>query len=115
MIVKTIYLRWTNVPSVERPTESRQSRSSKGTVQMHKREVSRQSSLRAVYKRAVTRLIENLALPVPELSEIKAGVGVFVFVPSKMIAEKQNSERLLHELPRNCLVKSSLFSWIVFE
>ena len=40
----------------------------KAQDQMHKREASRQSSLRAAISEQLKRLIENLALPVPELS-----------------------------------------------
>jgi len=71
MIAKTIYLKWTKVPSLERPTwpKSRERCSEKSTrPNVHKREASRQSSLRAVISEQLKRLIENLALPVPELS-----------------------------------------------
>ena len=37
-------------------------------AQMHKREASRQSSLRAAMSEQLERLVENLSLPVPELS-----------------------------------------------
>jgi len=46
-------------------------------------------------KRALERLIENLALPVPKLSKQGWGRG-FLQTATKMIAEKQNSQRLLH-------------------
>ena len=71
MIAKTIDLRWTKVPSLERPTwaKSREHTALRKTQdQMHKREASRQSSLRAAISEQLQRLIENLALPVPELS-----------------------------------------------
>jgi len=54
-------------------------------------------------KRALERLIENLALPVPKLSKQGWGRGFLQTTP-KMIAEKQNSQRLLHETTRNWLV-----------
>ena len=75
MIAKTIYFRWTKVPSLERPTwaKSREHCSEKAQGQMHKREASRQSSLRAAISEQLKRLIENLALPVPELSLIVLG------------------------------------------
>src|SRR5205807_6364414 len=77
MIAKTIDLRWTKVPSFERPTwaKSREHCSEKSTRPMHKREASRQSSLRAAISEQLKRLIENLALPVLELSISNAGVG----------------------------------------
>jgi hypothetical protein len=57
---------------------------------MHKREASRQSSLRAAISEQLKRLIENLALPVPELST-NAGVrGIFVSRP-KNFAKKTRS------------------------
>lgn len=75
MIAKTIDLRWAKVPSLERPTwaKSREHCSEKAQDQMHKREASRQSSLRAAISEQLKRLIENLALPVPELSPIMLG------------------------------------------
>src|SRR5688572_27150321 len=79
MIAKPIYLRWTKRPSLERPTwaKSREHCSEKAQGQMHKREASRQSSLRAAISEQLKRLIENLTLPVPELSPNMLGKGNF--------------------------------------
>ncbi len=73
-IVKTIHIRWTNVlPFRATPwAKSRAQRSQKQLAQMHKREASRQSSLRAAIS-ALRRLLENLILPVPELSKLALG------------------------------------------
>src|SRR2546422_655767 len=79
MIAKPIYLRWTKVPSLERPTwaKSRKHYSEKAQGQMHKREVSRQSSLRAAISEQLKRLIENLALPIPNSAQPCWGRGNF--------------------------------------
>ena len=72
--IKTICLGWTNVPSLERPRGlNLKSTAQRQRSPMHQREASRQSSLRALVSEQLKRLIENLALPVPELSKLTLG------------------------------------------
>jgi hypothetical protein len=68
----------------------------KAQDQMHKREASRQSSLRAAMSEQLKRLIENLALPVPELSPNKLGEGEFLSAYIKILLRKQEVDCLLH-------------------
>ena len=67
---------------------------------MHKREASRQSSLRAAMSEQLERLIENLALPVPELSNLRWGRGFFVST-HKNFAIKTRSKRLVTQRRSN--------------
>ena len=63
----------------------------KAQGQMHKREASRQSNLRAAISEQLERLIENLALPVPETQPKQVGVrGIFVSV-HRNLAKKTRS------------------------
>ena len=75
MIAKTIYLDGLRFHHLSDPLgpslESTALRKTQG--QMHKREASRQLSLRAAISEQLKRLIENLALPVPELSPTMLG------------------------------------------
>jgi len=67
---------------------------------MHKREASRQSSLRAAISEQLKRLIENLALPVPELSPTMLGEGEFLSAYTKILLRKQEVGGLFHRLEK---------------
>src|SRR6202048_2238808 len=49
----------------------------------------------------------------PRTQQTKAGVGGFLQMISKMIAEKQKSQRLLHEVSLNDFASFGVLSWIV--
>jgi len=98
---KTIRLRWTSVPSRATRRAQHVEHCSR-EAQMHKREASRQSSLRAAMSEQLERLIENLALPVPELSNLRWGRGFFVST-HKNFAIKTTRKRLVTQIPQTKL------------
>src|ERR1700694_4439928 len=90
MIAKTIYSNGPRFHHLSDPLgpslESIALRKAPG--QMHKREASRPSSLRAAISEQLKRLIENLALPVPELSPNRLGQGEFLSAYLKILLRK---------------------------
>ncbi len=100
MIAKTIDLRWTKVPSLERPTraKSREHCSEKSTRPNAQARSEQAVELTRRDKRAVKALDRKPSTARPRTQQLSAGVGVFLSAYTKILLRKQEVVGLLRRL-----------------